>query len=568
MDDSNITGKTRTRGSQPWHLRQLIWKEQPSFSINTILLAAIGILILPLIAFGVFQIMTLEEDARDEIRRDMRQFANATRANVDRQLSNYTAILETLAVSRAIDSDDFRELHAQSQAALGKISAHALMRDLSGQQLFNTRVDFGTELPAEKSFDMQQLENRRVYISDLLIGAVAQEPVVGINVPVIRNDRLEYVITLSLMPAIFSPALEVVNLPDDWWIELVDGRGARIAGLRNEGSIDLSMEPVYAINLPDEVVSLSSEEESPNTKFARSSFLSDWSVVVSAPESQITDQAQEAAFSFSIVWLLVAVSAVLIAFLMSRLISVSTRTLARMAHRLGEGHEVSFKPTLLKEANIVGAAMLRAADKQRQHEDELLLVMGEMKHRSKNLMAVVSSMAHQTEGSSPEECKQKIVDRLAGLSASLDALTLNDWAAADLRQLVERQLSVFVDPASPRIKIEGSPVFISLSAAQSLGMALHELGTNAIKYGALSTGDGELTVRWSVSDGCSKLFAMEWIEENGPPPRPPKKTGFGQQLIGEVLEAGLSANVKLNYPESGFVWRMTVELSAIEAPPK
>jgi two-component sensor histidine kinase len=566
MDDLNIRGKVEMRGPQPRRLRQLLWKEHTSFSINTILLAAIGILILPLIAFGVFQIMKLEEDARDEIRRDMRQIANAARANVDRLLSNYMAILETLAAAPAIDSDDFRALHAQSQAALEKISAHVLMRDLSGQQLFNTRVVFGTELPAEKSFDMRQLENKRAHISDLLIGAVAQEPVVGINVPVIRNDRLEYVITLSLTPDIFSAILEAVNLPDDWWIELIDSRGARLVGLREEGLMDISTEPVYAINLPDEAVTLSSE--SPNTKFVRSSFLSDWSVVVSAPESQITDQAQEAAFNFSIIWLLVAVSAVLVAFLMSRLISISTRTLARMAHRLGEGDEVSFTPTLLKEANIVGAAMLTAADKQRRHEDELRLVMGEMKHRSRNLMAVVSSMVHQTDGSSPAECKQKIIDRLAGLSASLDALTLNDWAAADLRQLVERQLSVFVDPASPRIKIEGSRIFVSLSAAQSLGMAMHELGTNAIKYGALSTGDGELTVKWSVSDGYSKLFTMEWIEENGPPPRPPEKTGFGQQLIDEVLEAGLSANVELNYPESGFVWRMTVELSAVEASPR
>jgi CheY-like chemotaxis protein len=126
------------------------------------------------------------------------------------------------------------------------------------------------------------------------------------------------------------------------------------------------------------------------------------------------------------------------------------------------------------------------------------------------------------------------------------------------RELVRSQLAHFEDLIGQRIELQGPPVSISASAAQTIGMALHELATNSGKYGALSNTCGVVKIAWGLEriDGEEAAFVMSWREEGGPPVTPPRRQGFGSTIIAEVAETSLDAKVDLDYAVTGLRWHL------------
>ncbi len=203
---------------------------------------------------------------------------------------------------------------------------------------------------------------------------------------------------------------------------------------------------------------------------------------------------------------------------------------------------------------------------RRENEQRLQLLMEELAHRSKNTLAVVQSIAGQTmrgEGAIAE-ARQALIARLQALAAAHDVLLQNSWTQAGLQSLVEStaRLHASGPDAGTRLLIDGPEVTLAPQAALSFAMVLHELGTNAVKYGALSTPAGHVEVRWSVIDGDRLDFS--WSEHDGPAVLTPSRQGFGSRLIQRSLAADLQATVDHAYPPEGVVLTLQAPLAALQ----
>jgi PAS domain S-box-containing protein len=196
-------------------------------------------------------------------------------------------------------------------------------------------------------------------------------------------------------------------------------------------------------------------------------------------------------------------------------------------------------------------------ERKRAEEHQLLLVR-ELNHRTKNLLSVVQSIANQTASSSPTDFVERFSQRIQALSASQDLLVHSEWRGVEIAALVRTQLAHFADLIGERIMIEGPPLCVTPSAAQSIGMALHELATNAGKYGSLSGDHGSVTINWQI-DGDQ--FSIGWTEHDGPRVKPPKRRGFGSTIISAVAEANVGGEVELVYESSGVNWRLKCSAS-------
>ena len=194
---------------------------------------------------------------------------------------------------------------------------------------------------------------------------------------------------------------------------------------------------------------------------------------------------------------------------------------------------------------------------QKDRERHVQFLMGEINHRAKNLLAVVMSVAHQTGGGANAEFVRKFSARIQSLSASQDILVANKWTSVALENLVRGQLDHFKDLIGNRITLGGDTVYLSPAAVQTIGMALHELTTNASKYGALSNDSGRVAITWQHKPGeASGRFVMNWNEFDGPSVVAPQRKGFGSTVTGEVVRMSLGAQVTTDFASTGFSWHL------------
>jgi PAS domain S-box-containing protein len=191
---------------------------------------------------------------------------------------------------------------------------------------------------------------------------------------------------------------------------------------------------------------------------------------------------------------------------------------------------------------------------QKAHEEQIHLLMREANHRAKNMLGLVLAIARQTAAHSPEHFIERFTECIQALAANQDLLVRNEWKGIDVEDLVHAQLAHFADPAGVRIIVHGPKLRLNAAAAQAIGLALHELGTNAGKYGALSTDAGRVDIRWGTGAGD---FTMSWTERDGPPVSPPERRGFGTVVVKALAERSVGGAVDLDYAASGLTWRLT-----------
>ena len=191
---------------------------------------------------------------------------------------------------------------------------------------------------------------------------------------------------------------------------------------------------------------------------------------------------------------------------------------------------------------------------QKAHEEQVHLLMSEINHRAKNMLSLVQAIARQTAARDPEDFIERFTERIQALAANQDLLVRNEWQGVDVEELVRAQLAHFADLVGSRITVHGPKLRLNAAAAQAIGLALHELATNAGKYGALSVDVGCVDVSWRFDDG---IFATNWIERNGPPVSPPKRQGFGTTVVESMVKQTVGGDVQLDYAPSGLVWRLT-----------
>jgi PAS domain S-box-containing protein len=191
---------------------------------------------------------------------------------------------------------------------------------------------------------------------------------------------------------------------------------------------------------------------------------------------------------------------------------------------------------------------------QKAHEEQVHLLMREINHRAKNMLSLVQAIARQTAARKTEDFIERFTERIQALAANQDLLVRNEWQGVDVEDLVRAQLAHFADLLGSRIIVHGSPVRLNAAAAQAVGLALHELATNAGKYGALSVDAGRVDVCWHI-DGDA--FAMRWSERNGPPVSPPERGGFGSTVVDTMVKQTVNGEVRLDYATTGVVWNLS-----------
>ncbi len=191
---------------------------------------------------------------------------------------------------------------------------------------------------------------------------------------------------------------------------------------------------------------------------------------------------------------------------------------------------------------------------RKRHEEKILMLMREVNHRAKNMLGLVQAMARQTAAASPSEFVARFSERIQALSANQDLLVKNEWQGVDIQDLANAQLAHFEDLIGNRITLEGPPLRLNAAAAQGIGLALHELSTNAGKYGSLSNERGTVTLQWKVEAG---QFEIAWQEAEGPPVVPPKRRGFGDTIITYAAETSVEGRSKLEFLPAGVRWRLT-----------
>ena len=191
---------------------------------------------------------------------------------------------------------------------------------------------------------------------------------------------------------------------------------------------------------------------------------------------------------------------------------------------------------------------------RKAHEEQIHLLMGEISHRARNMLSLVQAIARQTAAREPEGFIERFTERIQALAANQDLLVQNEWHGVDVEDLVRAQLAHFADLVGSRITVHGSPVRLNAAAAQAIGLALHELATNAGKYGALSVDAGCVDVGWRFD---SDIFAMSWTERKGPPVSQPKRRGFGSTVIDSMVKQTVNGVVRLDYIPSGVVWNLS-----------
>lgn len=199
--------------------------------------------------------------------------------------------------------------------------------------------------------------------------------------------------------------------------------------------------------------------------------------------------------------------------------------------------------------------------KAEQHQKFLL---NELNHRVKNSLATVQGVVRQTirQSSSLKEAGESISARILALSRAQDVLTGRSWAGTEVNHVVASALEPHRAPG--RFVVNGPRVAIGRRQALALSLAVHELATNALKYGALATDDGQVSIDWSICGNQNPTFRFSWSEGGGPEVAKPQRRGFGMDIIERGLSVELDANVTLDYAPSGLKLTLVAPLVSIE----
>jgi two-component sensor histidine kinase len=213
--------------------------------------------------------------------------------------------------------------------------------------------------------------------------------------------------------------------------------------------------------------------------------------------------------------------------------------------------------------------LLATREARRKADEARDLMRDELEHREKNLMATVQAIARQTFSKAGDEAAYRVFsDRLNAIGTANGLLKRSSWQSTPLHELVAETVATFVGKEQRRVSAAGPEVLIKASVATVLAMSIHELCTNAVKYGALSNDVGTIDIAWHLS-GLTKdsSFILSWVERGGPPVKEPRRTGFGSKVIRDALSGQTSGTVEITHDPLGLCFRLTAPAGAILAMP-
>jgi two-component sensor histidine kinase len=569
--DSSPDSAISQRRNRPWPALPL------SALLGVLTLAAL----LPLLGFGVYSLRMSERADRAAENERLRFLAYDLASAVDRELSWQLATARMLTASRSLQADDIEEFWRHAEDAASQAEGHFILIDRDLQQRVNTRAPFGSDLPRTNGGAPVEevFASGEPSVGNLAFGAVAQSLLYAVRVPVVIEDEVRYVLSFVPRQSAMQDMLHESYRPSGWRTAILDGNGVILARSNRP-------EEFYGRTVPPDVwdrvtggsgiISTVDLEGNPSLTAYHRTHTSDWTVFVWAPEAVLREPAM-AGRRLLLYWAAVALAVSLFAaWLSGRLIGSATRLLVAASADLAAARPVAYAPTVMREANTIGASIQQAAQTigareadLRRSRNEMRTVMRELTHRSLNLLTVIQLIARQS-GRTTQDFGQfmdSFTARIAGLAQSHDLLVSEDWRSVSLDNLVHSQITAFMSRSDPRLHVGGPALDLRPQAVQHLGMALHELATNALKHGALSTASGRLDVHWQFAkdENGEDRLRMTWEETGGPPVERGAHNGFGYAVIETLAPTGLGGTAHLDWRREGLVWTLDVPLSDVAA---
>jgi two-component sensor histidine kinase len=485
---------------------------------------------------------------------------------VERELVANMTTLRVLATDPALVAGDYESFYTRMKIALRGTQTYAYLLDSNLMSILSTRVDYGSPSrpSAAPAFGRKAFETRQVVVSSVLKGSVSQQWVYNVLQPLFLEGQQPTILGLSRSAGDLSFALLSNKLPDGWKVALVDADRNIVAASPESGSPGEHFALSDITNMADSNgwVDLKTDDDD-YLAVVQHSDLTGWTLLAWAPRELIIQPLANAFWSLLVGGILLAAVVVLIIYWVSVRIGRSVHGLEDDAKLLGAGEAVPSRDYPIAEIATVSESIADASRRRRAAETEVRLLMRELAHRSKNQMTVIAAMAKQSAKGveSVPEYVAGFERRIYSLARSTDLLLAHGISGVALREVLVRQIDPLCPLDSGRVTLAGPHLTLNTQAAQILGMAGHEMATNAAKFGAFSTDKGMLSVTWSVVGDNLKLV---WREHVMSLQERPERRGFGTTVIETMVGRSLGATVNRTLHPDGIEWEFVIPAEQLD----
>ncbi|MGQ3212227.1 MAG: sensor histidine kinase [Shinella sp.] len=530
------------------------------------LVCLILVIVIPAFLFSIVVLKRTTEAQERIFESLLRTSTSAVNRAVEREIAGMFSTLNFLSTSDGLQKGDYAALHGQASKALEGTDIYFLVIDQTMHQLLNTRVPYGTPLnmasePVSAGLALARGERM---VSDIFFGKTAQQWVFNVYQPMELADGRRVLLTLTKNAEALRRAVNPDILSPGWNAAVLDSKGTVIVStddkqkagetffLRVVPSLRLGVSPMRQGGVDYQVV----------TEF---SSLAGWRMIAWAKSSDVQAPAVSSLLWLTIGGVVFALLAAASAVGIARVLSRDVRLLASDARRLGHGERIATRPYAISELETVSRALSEAADARVKSENEVRFLMREVAHRSKNQLTVIQAMLNQSAAGAENagDFAEAFRKRVAGLARSTDLMIANATQGVNLAELAKNQLKPFTPDDATRVRISGPAVLLDPQASQTLGMALHELSTNATKYGALANEAGIVSLSW-VTFG--EDLNLVWRESQVTIDRQAiaaSRKGFGSVVLERMLGMALDAKLEFIVHDDGIEWRVTIPLDRL-----
>ena len=554
----------KTAGAEPKPPRVGGGRSSPR-PVALYLFALVLAILVPALAVALVLLNRSNDAQQDVVRALTNATVQAIGQSVDREISSMATALRVLSTTQSLRDGDLPTFHSRALQALAGTGSYLIAVNDRFAQLLNTRVAFGEPLSvvSDRQAPARAIERGTTTTSGVFFGHTAQAPVFTVWLPV-DNVTPVRLLGLTQNARNLVPALQSRQLPEGWHAALVDSDSVIIAATPDaelEAGTSLHLRQGVSLPSPDSWTQERFNDESVVTAEWRSG-LTGWRIVAWAASAQVTRPLEESLLQLAAWGLVIAIAASAVAFLIAQRIGRSVQGLRRDAQRLGRGESVFPRSYPVSEIADVSQALAEASQQRLTAERDIRFLMRELAHRSKNQMAVIAAMAKQTarNATSVSQFVSAFERRIFGLARSTDLLLASGMVGVNLKDIIVGQIEPFKPQDPERVTIEGPPLMLNTQASQIVGMAAHELATNAVKYGAFADDSGQLEVTWTIS---GDVVDLNWRERVKARRRRSTRTGFGTTVLNSMVGGSLGAEVTRTLHRDGIEWRFVIPLEAL-----
>ncbi|HET7413724.1 MAG TPA: sensor histidine kinase [Pararhizobium sp.] len=534
-----------------------------TYSVKVYLIALLLVVLVPAFLFSAVVLIRTSEAQNRAFQNLFIAATHSVAQLIDRDVSGMLATLRVLSTAPSLQSGNLAEFHGRAIQALGGTGAYLTVLDGDFDELMSTRAPYGTDLgkAADTAAPQKALATGWPVVSDLFFDINTNRWSFNVALPLKQAPGRAKVLVLTQQASNFDQALGSKQIPKGWQAALVDDTRTVIASSDGPGGTGRPFYIPFDKGLSSGFTEVLYQGVSYQL-IVQPSDVTGWSIVSWAPSKEVHEAVNQ-----SIAWLVfgglvIAALAASGAIMIARIMSRSAENLAKDARRLGAGETVERREHAIIEFTTVSDALTRAARERKSAENEIRFLMREVAHRSKNQLTVIQAMLNQTAklSESKDEFAEAFRRRVSGLARSTDLMISNAKQGVDLGALVADQLETFRPSDPTRVHVKGPEVRLDSQSAQVMGMAIHELSTNAAKYGAFSGLTGTLDVTWTVE---SEFVRFVWRERGVELEERPERKGFGSIVLERILGVSLGAELERTLHDDGIEWTFTIPLDKL-----